>query len=476
MGMDVADRDQQGPSIEVPHDTVNEQVLLAAALVSDEIRALLPPKLSPDLFVDRAHQAVWAALRGMQQQGLSWSVQTLHQLCAGESVELEYLTELMRAYPTPPANVEHHVAALRWDSIRAEAVRGPVTDLLRALRDPTTPRDRVRALGRQVGQALDASVDRRFMRDPTVLASEHAEEMAHRAVYPYGIDGLDLFEDGSHRIVPGAVPGQITLVTAVSGACKSVFAARIALEQARMRHRVLYGAWEMGSGDTLEMMAIMSLGWSRYRVSTGQLGAGELAQFRDRMEAIGTYVRFFDPPFHGQVVRKYDNNAALDELYRCVADSGAELTVLDLWERCIPDGQPEEERRALFRTQQIFKQTKCHGLLVCQQKLKEIEQRADKRPTRSTILGSQAFVDIGDTILGLHRPGQWKPIEDSSLWVGILKQRRGRWPLAVEFDWDGDRCTIQNGRTVEYDAPGASRLTAFQEEFLGPDAGGRRRG
>ena len=94
---------------------------------------------------------------------------------------------------------------------------------------------------------------------------------------------------------------------------------------------------------------------------------------------------------------------------------------------------------------------------MCEQRIKEIENRSDKRPTRSTILGSGAWVDIADTILGVHRPALWKSIEDNTVEIDILKQRFGKWPLAVEFDWDGDRCTFLNGRSIEYTAPSSAR-------------------
>jgi len=471
---DNGERQPQRTAIEIPHDVVNEQVLLAAVLVDEQARAELLQQLSPDLFVDPIHQAAWAAARGMDADGIAWSVSTLHQICS-HACELEYLEQLARSYPEPPASLRHHVSALRWDAIRAGAVRGPVADLLRALRDARCPQERVRALARQVSAAFERSADRRFMMDPVTLARDHHAAMQHRAVWPYGIDGLDTFEDGKHRLIPGAAPGKITSLTAVSGAMKSTIAAMIALAQARMRRRVLFGAWEMGAGPTLELMGMMSLGWSRYNTSTGALSADELETLRERMEQIGTFVRFFDPPFAKDVSRRYDNDAALDELHRCVADSGAELTVLDLWERMIPDGSPEAERRALFRTQHIFGETECHALIVCQQKLKDIENRIDKRPTRSTILGSQAWVDVSDTIIGLHRPGQWRPIGDDTLQMIILKQRFGRWPLAVEFDWCGDTCALTRGRSIEYDQSNGRGGTGFGEDFLGEDAPSRRR-
>lgn len=448
------------PAVEIPHDVVNEQVLVAAALVDPEFRERLVARIPADLFVDERHAEVWRGLQDMHRRKLAWSVQSLHQLVAHNGVEIGYLTELARSYPEPPANVDHHVSILHWDHARAESVRGPLSELLRALQDPTTAPERVRALGRSVALSYEVKLGRSFMRDPRVLANSAADGLAERAnmaVYPFGIRELDVDEGGKHRLIPGMAPKMITLVTGVSGSGKSVLTARIALEQARMKRRVLYGAWEMGPEMTLELMAMMSLGLSRYDVMTGNVSPEDRGRMRERMEQIGTFVRFFDPPFSGDHSRRYDNDAALDVVHGQVADSGADVAIFDLFERMIPDGDPERERRALWRQQAIAQETHTHCLLVCQQKSKEVEMRADKRPTRSTILGSGAWVDIGDTILGAHRPAQWKAMDDRTMEVDVLKQRYGPWPIAVEFDWDGDRCTLVNGRTIEYTTPSASR-------------------
>lgn len=459
--------DERRPTIEIPHDVVNEQILLAAVLVDADVRKSLLPKLPASLFVDEAHRAAWEALLRLREKRIEYSLSTVYQLCS-EKVELKYLEELIRQYPEPPANTAHHAAILRWDAVRAAAVRGPIADLLTTLRDPLAPRERVKALAKQISAAFERVIDREFLLDPVILTREHSARMAQRGVWPYGIDGFDVDENGRYRVVPGAEPGKITVLTGVSRSGKSSVAAIITLAQARMRRRVLCGAWEMKPGPTLELLAIMSLGWSRYDVYTNGLKGERLDEFRERMELIGTYVRFFDPPFATDFSRRYNNDEAIDELHREIAESGAEVAVLDLWERMIPDGSPDSERRALFRTQQLFAETRCHGLLAAQQKLKELENRRDKRPTLSTILGSQAWVDICDTGIGVHLPSLWEPAKGFSVMQLFLLKQRFANPKgieAVEGDWDGDRCTLTNCRTIDYDPIGSGGSDAA--EWLG---------
>ena len=258
-------------------------------------------------------------------------------------------------------------------------------------------------------------------------------------------------------MIPGARPGKITVVTGLSGSGKSTLTARIVLGQIRQKRKVLYGAWEMDGGMTLELLAILSLGWSRTKLMKGEISEEELAVFTERMEQISPYVRFMKNPFRmGIGGGRPSNERNLDLVAGYIADSGADFFVADLWERCLEHDEPNDEKRALFRQQAICEELGVHGLLVHQQLIKEVEKRPDKRPTREGNKGSGAWVEVADTMLGVHNPSKWKPVPEDSLEVCILKQRWGKWPLAVEFDWDPECGKITGGTSVEYDVVGGS--------------------
>jgi replicative DNA helicase len=474
----VDDDDEDEVSVtEIPHDVVNEQIVIAAALTCKKrARKDLISTVPIDLFVDPQHIDIWTGLKEIARRKLKFDMAALlHQL--GSEFDQEYLTELVESHPKPPANLAHHVASLRWDKARSETVKGPLTDLLRSLQDPTTPQEKITALSRSVTASLSVSTDKRFMRDPTALAREHTTAMRKRkkqAIYPFGIPDLDMDDDGNHRMMPGIAPNYVTVVTGVPGSAKSVITARIVLAQARAKRKVLYGAWEMGAGPTIEMLALMSLTdedptWTRYKTSTGRIKDDQFEMFEQRMEDIGAYVKFFDPPFksaptkrdHRGQVRRATNEECLDILHQQIADSGCEVFAGDLFERAIKDRRPDQEADALFRMQDIAKETHTHVLMVAQQRLKDIEQRTDKRPTREGIKGSGAWVEVADTIIGLHRPALWKSMNDDVIEVLVLKQRFAKWPYLIEFDWDGDRVSIKNGREGEYEHPGAADESPF---------------
>lgn len=446
-------------AVEVVHDTINEMIVVAAALTDDTARAKLLATLRPELFVDDQHRAIWEALLKHQRDGVAHDLVTVHAEVSG-TVELAFMKSLVAQYPDPPSALDHHVQNLRWDSARTEGIKGPVADFLKALRDSTSTQTTIRSAARHVGTAFDGAIDNTFMKNRHTLAVESIAMMKARqtmGVYPFGLPGVDVdAATGTHRLIPGAAPDYTTILTGVSGSGKSVVAARIVLEQARMRRKVLYGAWEMGPHETLLLLAMLSCGFTRYAIATGQLTAAELAKLEATMVNLGKYVSFFDAPFSGDLKKRYSNDDAMDMLCQQINDSGCALFVADLWERAVPDGDPGAERRALFRQQQIAKECHCHQILLAQQKLKEIEKRPNKRPTRDTILGSSAWVDIADTILGVHRPMLWDPHSPDTIEVLVLKQRYATWPHVIEHDWDGNMVTMQNPREIPYEDPSAS--------------------
>lgn len=457
--------------VTIPVDTINEQIVVAAALVDAQVRDQYVLKESPSLFSDVDHGLIWEGMRVVLQRGKGFDLQQLHAEISGK-VKIEYLQQLQARYPKAPINMAQHMTRLHWDHARKQAAEDSVSDFLRALKDPTESPVTVQGMAERVLRSLQVQLDRNFMHNSKLVVAKQKEQLRLRrigtACYPYGIKEIDFYPDGRHRMIPGADPGGITLITGASGAAKSVMAGKFGLQQARMGRKVLLGAWEMGAGNMLEMMAAQSyttpmpdgsapagglnkiLG-SRYNISTGTLREVELTEFAERMEAIAEWVRFFDPPFHNDPGKQFTNEQSLAELYRMVADSGCEVVIYDLWERCIPDGSPGPERRALFTQQQIHKRTNTHGMLVCQQKIKEIERTADKRPTRESILGSSAWVEIADTIFGIYRAATARAIPDDTIEVLVLKQRFGKWPQALQFTWDGDLMTLSNGRDVEFE-------------------------
>lgn len=482
--IDEAPEERAAPArdaVRIPVDPVNEQALLAAAILSPELRVKLVRRLRADAFLVKEHIEAWTAIEELTRRKLDWSSATIRQLSGGK-VDPAYLEQIVAGRAEPPANVDHHVAALEWDGVRARAVKGPIAGLLAALRDPTTAPERVRAIASGVSAAF-SSIGSTLIREADAILAETRQERAlrrQRALYPFGIDGLDRYEDGRWRMVPGAAPGKVTAVTGVPGSGKSTVTLRIVREQARLGRRVLFGPWEMGNATSLELLGTLGLELSRYQLSVAEHDDAVEAALQGEEAEIVRGVTFLENPKRRRVTGSHvargessANERAIDALHAAIVDSGAEIAVFDLWKRCLTRLDPEDEESALIHMQDVAKETKCHCILVQQQRAKDVEGRPDKRPTREGIKGSGAWIEVPDNILGVHRPALWKRVDDVVLEIDVLKQRYGRWPIAVEFDWDAERGSIEGGRSIDYDSPGDA---ISEGGFIGPPVGGGRRG
>jgi energy-coupling factor transporter ATP-binding protein EcfA2 len=453
----------------IQHDVINEIVVIGAALIDEKSRTWLVNRLTPDFFFGKGHSVIWRLLTELEHKKLSFDPATVQQLGGGK-VSSDYLLEIIEARPELPQNLKYHVLALEWARTKIEVSRGPLTSLLTSLRNPNSEPDTIKMLSRQVATSF-SSGSNKYLRDPEELVLEMQLDIERRqdgiACYPYGVDGLDNYESTHNlkacrpRLTPGCAPGQVTVITGVSGSGKTTFTTHIAISQANQKRNVLFGAWEAGSRMTLELMAIQSLGFSRTSFVEGKITNFEKDCVLKEARRLSEYVRFFELPFGREKGKRGLNDDHLDLIHSYISETGSEIFLADLWRRAIRQLDPDMEELALYRQQAIAVETNCHCILVHQQRLKDIEIRNDKQPTREGLKGSGAWVEVPDTILAVHRPALWKDVPDDTLTVYILKQRHGAWPLAVDFDWYADKGSIKNGRSVDYIHPGSAGDSVF---------------
>ena len=467
---------QEQRKILIPHDVVHEVAVLSSAVLDPAALEATRRKVRADHFQNADHSTAWEAVLELARRNLTVDVNAVRAI-AGERAA-QTVQGCLEAMPEAAANLAWHVEGLLWDATRVRAAKGPVTAFLEALRDNRVEPERVRSLGRQVAASFDGWQDRRHLRDGEVLTREAMldieERVAGQACYPYGVPDLDRFRvdvDGHDRwrMLPGAFPGGMSVITAVSGGGKSTVTANIALglvgfdfQTGTFRdsyRRVLWGAWEMTSKMNLELMAGISLDWSRSEMTEG---VGPVSTYegrvmlQERMHLLSQRVSFLENPFRrrrGGEKPSVDRNLDVVEGY--VADTACEVFVADLWERCLPeDSAPGNAIYALTQAQAMFQDMRVHGLLLHQTNLKELEDRPDKRPSRTVAKGSAGYIEVPDAVIGIHYPALFKNVSDNTLEFLVLKQRKGRWPLAVEFDWNPDKGRLYRGRTIAYDQPG----------------------
>lgn len=468
------------------YDAVNERIVLAAAMADDEKRAVLVRTISADEMLVPEHSAMWRAMRVMVERKLSYDSDVFRRLARDEKPDLDerYIDGLEKDAHLP-ANLDWHVGTLRWDATRARVLSGAMPELLAALKDPQAKPEAVASSARALLRAVEGGHGRKYIRRTDELRRTYkADIAARRAVgnfYPFGYEAMDGTSERDGLLSEGSMPTKVAVVAGLPGSGKSTWAADFTMKLAKAKRRVLYCPWEMGTESTLDVMVSSMTRIELKRIVQGNFDAMEEQRIAACTDWITSRVKFMENAFYDANLRKggrrRSNDTSLDLLESYVAEAGCDVVIMDLWERMLADLSYDGVTSALYRQQAMAAEYRFYCVIIHQLRLKDVERRADKRPTRDSIKGTGAFVEVADQIFGVHRDAQFKQVPDDTIEVICMKQRKGKANWAVRFDWDGDRSLITGGLEVAYD-PGLESSAQFGDIADASDirTGGGRRG
>lgn len=463
---------EQPDALVVHFDLINEQAVLGMGLRHDELRPKLVRQVVRAHFHSEKHAAGWGVVLQMVERGLEYDPRLIETLADPELAS--YLVGLADSAPNG-RNARQHLDRLRWDAARMTAAKGPVPRLLAALKNTRAEPAELTLAAREVGACFHGHGDTSAMPPPGETADEQAIEirlrMAGRASYPCGIADLDYQPDGMPRLVPGFAPKRCTWITGVSGSGKSTLAAMIAHGLWRNGRTVLYGGWEPGNGNVLELMASWEAGVSREAlklgkkaIELGMLTDADIRRHAEAMHEIEKGVRLLRNPFRqGRVEedqgrrggqRADTNERRIDVLAEYIERSECEVFVADLMKRAFARVRdPSEEEMALYMLQEMKDPLGIHLIGLHQQLIKgaSVSGKTDRRPsTEGGLMGSSAWFQTGDLILGVYREHLYRNVEDNQMEVHVMKQRDGRWPIALQFEYDAERAQLGRGVEFEY--------------------------
>lgn len=464
---------------EFVYDATGERIVIGAAISADRMkRAAIVRSLAPDEMLVTEHSPIWRALRVMVDQGLEYDPATMRRLVADEGgVDHGYL-EGLEADASIPANLDFFIETVRFDATRARTLKGPLPEMLRALKDPKASPDAVQGAARALLRAVEGGGGRKYMHRGEELSRSYKAELRTRKrdgnFWSFGWDAVD------DRLVEGAMPKRTAVFAGLPGSGKSTFAANWLIKLAAAGRRPLMGCWEMPADSMLDVLVSAMAGVELERIVQGRYDDQEELRIERCIDWITERIRFMDNAFmerrpDGKGWRK-SNDASLDILEGYIAEAGCDVVFMDLWERCLVDLSYDGVTQALYRQQEIHKKYNVFGVIFQQLRLKDVEKRIDKRPTREAIKGVGAFVEVADLIFGIHRDAQFKQVEDDSIELINLKQRKGKANWAIRFEWNGALSRVRGGIEVPYD-PGLESSSAFGGDIgdikVGPKKPGR---
>lgn len=433
------------------YDTSNEQTVIRAAIADDNVRKSLVRKLSPNLFLAKEHRPIWSALHSMTNQGLSYDSEVMRSLLRTEQFDKMPYFDNLEELASVPDDLDWFVSTMRWDSTRAQSLRGPVPELIDLIRDPQAPRKEVSGAARALSKMFDgAGAQRKAIRPE----EHHASYMKSidgrrekRAVYTLGHEAFD------RKLSEGFKPGGTSIIAGLPGAGKSTVAIAVAIMLAKQGRRPAYCAWEMSPESATDVAVSHLTAIPLRNVIQGTLTEHQYSRVKGASRWVASKIRFYDNPFFDELrtqKKRPSNDGNIDIIESFIAESGCDVFVYDLWERCLFYTKPDDVTRALVRMQEIHKEYAVHGILLHQLNLKDVEKRTDRRPTRDALKGTSAYIEIADLVFGIHREAQFKDVDDNSVETICMKQRKGEANWSVQWEWDGAKCGVSNPREVSF--------------------------
>ena len=435
------------------YDTANEQTVIRAAIADAKTRKTLVRTLSPSEFLVPQHGPIWKALLDLVNRNLDFDPATFLDILNHSGIrkdDVPYVEELITSARLPK-NLPYHVETMGWDATRARALKGPIPELLEAVRDPKAPAQEVIASARSVARALESKSGRRHALRPGEYKRAYMTELRarreRRNLYPLGAEAFD------ENLTEGFMPGNTAIMAGLPGAGKSAVSLSWCVMLAMMGRRPMYCAWEMKTDAATDVLCSQILNIELKRIVQGTLADGEMIRVAKCVDWISRHIKFMKNPFFDELrksKKRPSNDRNLDILEGYIADSGCDVFVYDLWHRCLFWTQPNDVALALARMQNIHEEYDVFGLILHQLNLKDVEKRADKRPTRDAIKGTGAYVEVADLIFGVHRDAQFKSVPDTTLETICLKQRMGKANWCVRWQWEGTQCRISDPEEVAF--------------------------
>jgi replicative DNA helicase len=428
----------------------HEQIVLGSILRDHDVRKKLTRQLTIDDFANPKHKTIFAGLQALTDAGLEYTPGSLvAQLGDGPWGGKEYLDKLEGI--GQGQNLDHHIDKMRWDRARVQCFSEYVPHLVATLKDPRAPAEDASAYVNRIQETIRGARGQQFYEHGASLASRYSASIDARKIH--GTFRSSGFRALDELLVAGFAAGDISVITGAPSMGKTTFALNLTKKQSKKWH-VGYIPWEGGIQAALDIICA-----SRLRIPleniikfTHLIENEQQAQIDDYLaELLGDDKMSFlkRPPRNLLQGQPWDvNNKVLDWFEGQLEGWNRQIVYWDLFEKCLAGKKPDQISQALDRVQDIAKRTGVHICLLHQITFKEVERRKDMRPTRDSLKGTGGYVEVADLIFGLFRPAIYEiheRVADATIEVICLKQRKGRFPWKVIFDWEGECGRVYGG-------------------------------
>jgi replicative DNA helicase len=439
----------------IKYNLKHEKIILGTMLANRKKRKKLAKVLTSSDFHGDRHRLIFIALQTIVEKKLDYTPATLISLLPqdkdwGDKSYLDKLESLRTK-----GNIDYHIDKLRWDKLRIKLVEKTIpelnVDLIEPNNEPDTALETIENIRNSIVGVRSAKDY--FEQGKTLAYKQSANILARKEENAFVSSGYQVLDK---QLNEGFAKGKVSVICGAPSNGKTSFSLNMARKQSKTK-KVGFLAWESGTESALNSLIAMGM----KDISLENLIKFSNVMTEETQANIDNYLfdllkddklAFLKPPPRKLLEgHPWDvNNKVLDWVQLQLEEWDRDIVYWDLFLKRLPARNPDQVSIALDRVQEmasIEEGVNVHMCLLHQITFKAVEEQKDKRPSRSVLKGSGAWIEVPDLVFGVYRPAVYDPtIEDNLFEVICLKQRVGRWPWKAIFRWQGDRVKISGGR------------------------------
>lgn len=442
-------------------DVVNEQVVLAVAMADENGLKKVFKFIEPSDFLGARHRAIYNALVKCKNAGLEPTNENIAVMVEGEDFGgLEYLKKLRKLKKTK--SVEFNIEILRKDSARFHTQK-IITKLDERLLSKSFEFDECLTLARE---GLD-----RMKRAPLTKKEENAADVFERRLEKRRQGKVEFVSTGYKRaldtvLTEGFAKGSMTVVAGRPRMGKTTKLVDMVRRQLRKKKKpkILVIPYEKGVQYFLDML-VSSISGVELEDILKYTHEIPDKHYQRVLRASNKVRGFIDDGIltireNPQIANpKSDNQGAMDLLEAVLAEDDYDIGFYDLFERMLPELEPQKIAVSLHRLHWFGEKYGMHQVVI-QQLKRNAESRGllassanmSNRPTLTDLKNSGAWEEVADVVLLIHREKVYKPmLARDVIETNVAKQKLGKDMIVMLADYQPNICRLENDRLITVD-------------------------
>lgn len=422
----------------LPSSPETERAVLGAVLL--EPRYLVEYPIWADLFHERRHALVLAAIAELHEQGRTIDMRTVQaQLEADGELEavggVAYLAGLDAELPDL-SGIASYVAILEQLRLRRRLVEIGARVSSRASKGEGDPEEQIAAAQREILEAMTGHAAARGAQSMAAVAAELAEE--YTQLEPGTVRGIPTGLSDLDAVLGGFEEGRLYVLAGRPGMGKSSLAQQVAEHQKGLGRHGLVVSLEMTVPEYATRSLVRRSGVPYDQMRTGHMSdrqrAAVLAAVREIRESADLAINDQPGLTLGRIAYEARAAKARNELHVLWVDH---IGLMMSDER---HDSRNEEVGAFSRGLKNLAKELDVAVVALSQLNRQCEARRDKRPLLSDLRDSGAIEQDADTVIFIYRDEVYYPdSQDQGIAeMNIAKHRDGRIGR-VRVVWVGER-------------------------------------